>query len=237
MDIQILGIFLMFSFLIVAIVLFMVHRVFGCRISCWSHGVRIRTRSKQKKKKKLNKRDRYKSAYTTSYSDHDNEDTVNDGHDDYSVSVENIERFCCLTLTWTQDEDKEIIVPNSSQVTYGAFQTPPLLNCRQYCTCCFNKTKRFPRQPKNDTCPICLDSFTDKMALILLECSHGYHDTCLTDWLRSKDTNYVECPFCKHGMHIEGFSRETGELLKYQALPYVYGYHSAHIFANTVTYL
>ena len=57
------------------------------------------------------------------------------------------------------------------------------------------------------------------MALVLLECSHGYHDKCLTNWLKSKDTDYVECPICKNGMHIEGIAQETGELLKYQALP------------------
>ena len=243
----------MLSIIIVVFVLFTISHVLGCRTSCWLHGVRIRTRSKQRKKKRLSAADRYKSPYYQNYGNttnfvtpgtrynNDETDTGKESIDDYSISAENIKRVCCFTVTLTKDKEvgeEEIIIPNSSKVSYGSFQkqlTTP--SFAQYCGCCFDAAKIFPKQPINDTCPICLDSFTDKMALVLLQCRHGYHDKCLTNWLKSKDTDYVECPICKHGMHIEGIVQETGDLFKYQALPYMYGYQ-AHTYRNgAVTYL
>ena len=258
MDNQIAGIVTMLSLIIVVFVLFAIFRVLGCRISCWLRGVRIRTRSKQKTNKKLTAADRYRSPYYQNYGGNDNmgfitssipqnNDTMDTEKDEFTVTVENIERLCCLTVALTKDDEvdgeEQIIIPNSSKVTYGSFQkqtiTTTPLNFNYCWKCCFNNiTKALPRQPKNDTCPICLDAFTDKMALVLLECSHGYHDKCLTNWLKSKDTDYVECPICKNGMHIEGIAQETGELLKYQALPYMYGYQTTHSFRNSaVTFL
>ena len=203
----------------------MVYRILGCRFSCWLHGIRIRTR-----KKKLTKRERYNSAYyqqygstNRPYSDLPNDDV--EANADFSLSVENIQKLCCLTISQRKRE-REIIVPNSLQVTYGSFQqeqTKNFTECQQCCS--FSCLDRFPKQPKNDTCPICLDPFTDETALVLLECSHGYHDKCLTSWLQSKGASYVQCPICNHGMYIEGFSQENEKFIT-KPLPYMYGFHT-----------
>uniref|UniRef100_A0A7M5V696 RING-type domain-containing protein n=1 Tax=Clytia hemisphaerica TaxID=252671 RepID=A0A7M5V696_9CNID len=220
------------AFIIVLIfVLFMVYRLLGCRLSCWMYGIRIRFKKKRKRKCK-----RYKKL--TNIDPKSMENSLDVGN---SVSIDNVDnKLCCLALYWDKDDDEtEVILPNSHRVTYGEFQ-PPTQTTERFIDCCCACIERFPQQPKNDTCPICLDVFTQNTSLVLLNCSHGYHDKCLTDWLKANSVSYVQCPICKRGMHVEGFGEEYSLVSN--------SYHSGgggsygfamppHAFRNTISYL
>lgn len=46
---------------------------------------------------------------------------------------------------------------------------------------------------KDKSCPICLESFTNSMALSQMPCSHIYHHECLIKWLKLHN----RCPSCQ----------------------------------------
>jgi len=58
-----------------------------------------------------------------------------------------------------------------------------------------------PISPKksetSNSCPICLDVFdeNDKSQSFSLECGHGFHTSCLVEWLRSGQ--HPDCPVCR----------------------------------------
>ncbi|KAH0789797.1 E3 ubiquitin-protein ligase RING1-like isoform X2 [Histomonas meleagridis] len=45
-----------------------------------------------------------------------------------------------------------------------------------------------------DTCSICLDHFEEDTEIVLLPCRHGFHQNCITQWLKL----HSECPSCRH---------------------------------------
>jgi hypothetical protein len=48
-------------------------------------------------------------------------------------------------------------------------------------------------------CPVCLEDFTTGECRKILPCLHGFHRTCIDQWLRSNRT----CPICKHDIRGE----------------------------------
>ena len=44
-------------------------------------------------------------------------------------------------------------------------------------------------------CSICLELLDNKYPIYVLECSHQYHITCLTNWYKNPISNY-KCPLC-----------------------------------------
>ena len=47
---------------------------------------------------------------------------------------------------------------------------------------------------KNITCNICLENFEVGNVLLILECSHEFHEKCIITWLKTNNT----CPICRH---------------------------------------
>jgi hypothetical protein len=45
----------------------------------------------------------------------------------------------------------------------------------------------------NEKCSICLELYETKPVLVILKCNHVYHETCILEWLRYKNT----CPLCR----------------------------------------
>ena len=46
-------------------------------------------------------------------------------------------------------------------------------------------------------CPICIEDFSEthpEKRLVLTDCNHCYHETCLKDWLLQR----ANCPVCRH---------------------------------------
>jgi E3 ubiquitin-protein ligase RNF13 len=60
--------------------------------------------------------------------------------------------------------------------------------------------RNLPKRPYNvsldasDACCICLEDYTDGDTLIILPCTHKYHQQCLEPWLESRNRH---CPMCK----------------------------------------
>jgi RING-finger-containing ubiquitin ligase len=228
LNIVLFGVFVFFT--ILGFVLYLSYRLLGCHTSCWYYGTKIRM--KRGKRKENTAR-----CYTKLARERDFENSFEKS---MNASIDNIDKACCLAFYWDKPgEVEELILPNSKKVTYGEFQKQTsssslFSRLKHYCCCCVDK---FPSHPKNDTCPICLDVFTDDALIVLLSCSHGYHNRCLTEWLDSKRTAFVECPVCKHGMHVEGFE-ERIPLVRH----YGYGrsYHfisTPGAYRNAITYL
>ena len=46
---------------------------------------------------------------------------------------------------------------------------------------------------KNSVCTICLEDFMEGEEVVLCPCKHCYHQHCIKDWLRMKNS----CPMCK----------------------------------------
>ena len=46
---------------------------------------------------------------------------------------------------------------------------------------------------KHDTCPICYDEFRQDSPVIVLECKHVYHFSCINEWF---DVRH-DCPMCR----------------------------------------
>ena len=49
------------------------------------------------------------------------------------------------------------------------------------------------RKCRNDSCPICMEEYSNGDDLVLCPCRHAYHRVCLENWLRVKNF----CPLCK----------------------------------------
>ena len=53
---------------------------------------------------------------------------------------------------------------------------------------------KFNSTMKYDQCCICLDDFQDDVSTVLvLHCGHIFHNSCINEWLSSKDS----CPICR----------------------------------------
>lgn len=66
------------------------------------------------------------------------------------------------------------------------------LNCVKYVKCdnFFQNTNI----EKCEKCPICIKNFTNSSKVIVLNCKHVFHKTCLSKWLLKKSN---KCPMCK----------------------------------------
>ncbi len=58
------------------------------------------------------------------------------------------------------------------------------------------KKNLYEKNEENDICSICLDEFKTKEKIITLDCSHYYHDQCITDWFKKDET----CPLCRENL-------------------------------------
>ncbi|TVU26922.1 hypothetical protein EJB05_29495, partial [Eragrostis curvula] len=56
------------------------------------------------------------------------------------------------------------------------------------------------------SCPICLEDFVVGDGLIVMPCSHSFHGSCLTEWLKLSRF----CPCCRHALPPE--DDETGHV-------------------------
>ena len=57
-----------------------------------------------------------------------------------------------------------------------------------------NYASKFNNTMKYDQCCICLDDFQDGVSSVLvLECGHIFHNSCIQEWFSSKDF----CPMCR----------------------------------------
>ena len=62
---------------------------------------------------------------------------------------------------------------------------------------------------KNSVCTICLEDFIDGEEVVLCPCKHCYHQHCIKDWLRMKNS----CPMCKLTIRRSFLASETTPLL------------------------
>ena len=66
------------------------------------------------------------------------------------------------------------------------------------------------------SCPICLCELaaTGEGGCVRMPCNHGFHDSCLTQWLRSHNT----CPVCRTQIESDGTQRPTSFAVFLQGL-------------------
>ena len=62
---------------------------------------------------------------------------------------------------------------------------------------------------KNTVCTICLEDFTEGEEVVLCPCKHCYHQYCIKDWLRMKNS----CPMCKLTIRRSFLATESAPLL------------------------
>ena len=62
----------------------------------------------------------------------------------------------------------------------------------------------------NISCPICLEEFEDNEEIIVLSCSHGFHEQCLRQWLERKADTC--CPLCKYAVCADSLSLDVFSL-------------------------
>lgn len=61
----------------------------------------------------------------------------------------------------------------------------------------------------NSVCAICMEDFPEGGELVLCPCKHCYHDHCIKEWLRLKNS----CPLCKLNICSGPFATESTPLL------------------------
>ena len=61
---------------------------------------------------------------------------------------------------------------------------------------------------RNSVCTICLEDFTEEEEVVLCPCKHCYHENCIKEWLRLKNS----CPLCKLNIR-RGLTSESTPLL------------------------
>ena len=65
--------------------------------------------------------------------------------------------------------------------------------------------KKKTQLAKNSSCSICLEDFGNDEEILLLGCSHGYHEICIFDLVKSRSSNEetFECPLCKRSIQFK----------------------------------
>lgn len=48
----------------------------------------------------------------------------------------------------------------------------------------------------NEKCPICLERIEKKIEVIKLNCNHGFHEKCLSEWMEKNIQPNIFCPLC-----------------------------------------
>ena len=56
-----------------------------------------------------------------------------------------------------------------------------------------------PERVTNESCSFCLDDYGANDQLLILNCRHGYHQTCMFEFL---DKHGTSCPICKRGLNV-----------------------------------
>lgn len=51
----------------------------------------------------------------------------------------------------------------------------------------------FLKSSNSTSCVICFEDYKKEDKIVLLKCSHIYHEKCITDWLN----NDISCPLCR----------------------------------------
>lgn len=54
--------------------------------------------------------------------------------------------------------------------------------------------EEFEKGKHNQTCCVCMENFSEKEPLCVLDCKHSFHENCVDKWLTEKQSR---CPFCK----------------------------------------
>ena len=62
---------------------------------------------------------------------------------------------------------------------------------------------------RNSVCTICLEDFTGEEEVVLCPCKHCYHENCIKEWLRLKNS----CPLCKLNIRRGLLTSESTPLL------------------------
>ena len=58
---------------------------------------------------------------------------------------------------------------------------------------------------KDDSCAICMDQLTEIDEILDLPCSHSFHESCISQWLRHHQT----CPACRFTLKPAAESEQT----------------------------
>ena len=66
----------------------------------------------------------------------------------------------------------------------------------------------------NTNCAICLEDYCEDEDIIILDCSHSFHEVCIAKWLQNKVES--SCPLCKSALYVENEETE----LKYNVNPF-----------------
>ena len=54
-------------------------------------------------------------------------------------------------------------------------------------------TSALLKRVAQDVCPVCLEDFGVNQKVCLVSCNHMFHENCIVQWLRQKNT----CPLCR----------------------------------------
>ena len=65
-----------------------------------------------------------------------------------------------------------------------------------------------PRDVQDSPCAICQEAISSG-GVVLRHCSHGYHRSCILQWLSSS----VRCPTCRHDIRETGQANQTSSAL------------------------
>jgi hypothetical protein len=70
----------------------------------------------------------------------------------------------------------------------------------------------------HDSCSICLESFPWWKQMFFLPCMHGFHRTCLRQWVDAQSTlaSWVHCPVCRKGFHDSSISEYLPKYTTYE---------------------
>lgn len=113
--------------------------------------------------------------------------------------VENKQTYWLYLKEWLSSErDDSLYLPDSHRILYQ--RNHPKKTYRRRIKEYFSF---FLATSKNDACPICLEDFIRKQYIILLNCQHGYHESCLSTWLFRSDHISTGCPLCKSNVATE----------------------------------
>uniref|UniRef100_A0A7M5X5V6 RING-type domain-containing protein n=1 Tax=Clytia hemisphaerica TaxID=252671 RepID=A0A7M5X5V6_9CNID len=166
-----------FCLLIMLIVLYIAQKLFGC--SCF--------------KKPNNNRDLVGENYRDHYglileeSRSFNNDSSKDSY---------LARFdfgCCFFLITNKLHSASLMyIPHADKFEYGTVDITGEPN---------NHTSK---HSINDVCPICFETFTIKQKIVLLDCQHAFHSTCIAKWLKKCVKKHKgTCPLCKDFIDTE----------------------------------
>ena len=104
----------------------------------------------------------------------------------------------CFCVCSTENSSPGVYIPNCKRLSYMTSNHGHQFKKERviWLMCC---RKEFPLV--NDACPICLEAFLDNEEMIVLSCSHGFHEHCLAEWIKQK--LLAPCPLCKTQLRVD----------------------------------